>query len=166
MDGRAKRGESLAGKTIALAAVLVTLLAAGTLLSACAQQRATSQFAVAQPAIPQKASENNPEAWLDALEQNPIDQSFVDSLAAFAYRSTASVLGDGADGAKANRMYSPLSLYYALALANEGAAGQTRDEIASVFTWGSMVPPVFSEIHAAMAWSAASVPNSTENGVA
>ena len=132
MDGRAKRGESLAGKTIALAAVLVTLLAAGTLLSACAQQRATSQFAVAQPAIPQKASENNPEAWLDALEQNPIDQSFVDSLAAFAYRSTASVLGDGADGAKANRMYSPLSLYYALALANEGAAGQTRDEIASV----------------------------------
>ncbi|MFR3091813.1 MAG: hypothetical protein ACLTMP_08920 [Eggerthella lenta] len=36
MDGRAKRGESLAGKTIALAAVLVTLLAAGTLLSACA----------------------------------------------------------------------------------------------------------------------------------
>ena len=131
MDGRAKRGESLAGKTIALAAVLVTLLAAGTLLSACAQQRATSQFAVAQPAIPQKASENNPEAWLDALEQNPIDQSFVDSLAAFAYRSTASVLGDGADGAKANRMYSPLSLYYALALANEGAAGQTRDEIAS-----------------------------------
>ena len=27
MDGRAKRGESLAGKTIALAAVLVTLLA-------------------------------------------------------------------------------------------------------------------------------------------
>ena len=37
MDGRAKRGESLAGKTIALAAVLVTLLAAGTLLSACAQ---------------------------------------------------------------------------------------------------------------------------------
>ena len=132
MDGRAKRGESLAGKTIALAAVLVTLLAAGTLLSACAQQRTTSQFAVAQPAIPQKASENNPEAWLDALEQNPIDQSFVDSLAAFAYRSTASVLGDGADGAKANRMYSPLSLYYALALANEGAAGQTRDEIASV----------------------------------
>ena len=132
MDGRAKRGESLAGKTIALAAVLVTLLAAGTLLSACAQQRTTSQFAVAQPAIPQKASENNPEAWLDALEQNPIDQSFVDSLAAFAYRSTASVLGDGADDAKANRMYSPLSLYYALALANEGAAGQTRDEIASV----------------------------------
>ena len=42
------------------------------------------------------------------------------------------MLGDGADGAKANRMYSPLSLYYALALANEGAAGQTRDEIASV----------------------------------
>lgn len=116
MDGRAKRGESLAGKTIALAAVLVTLLAAGTLLSACAQQRTTSQFAVAQPAIPQKASENNPEAWLDALEQNPIDQSFVDSLAAFAYRSTASVLGDGADDAKANRMYSPLSLYYALRL--------------------------------------------------
>ena len=80
---------------------------------------------------PSEASENNPEAWLDALEQNPIDQSFVDSLAAFAYRSTASVLGDGADDAKANRMYSPLSLYYALALANEGAAGQTRDEIAS-----------------------------------
>ena len=36
----------------------------------------------------------------------------------------------------------------------------------SVFTWGSMVPPVFSEIHAAMARSVASVPNSTENGVA
>ena len=104
MDGRSG-AKGLQEKTIALAAVLVTLLAAGTLLSACAQQRTTSQFAVAQPAIPQKASENNPEAWLDALEQNPIDQSFVDSLAAFAYRSTASVLGDGADDAKANRMY-------------------------------------------------------------
>lgn len=39
MDGRAKRGESLAGKTIALAAVLVTLLAAGHIVE---RMRATT----------------------------------------------------------------------------------------------------------------------------
>lgn len=113
-----------------MVALLVVLLAAGTVLSACSAQGLTSQFAVAKPTMPQKATEDDPDAWLNTLEQNPIDQTFVDSLSTFAYRSSASVLSDDVSAdAPANRMYSPLSLYYALALANEGAAGQTRGEI-------------------------------------
>lgn len=138
MNRSAKRGDSLAWKTTAMAVVLVVLFAAGTMLAACARQApagAASQFAVAQPAIPQKASEDNPGAWSKTLEENPVDQAFVDSLSAFAYRSSASVLGGDTDASAdtpANRTYSPISLYYALALANEGAVGQSHDEIDAV----------------------------------
>ncbi|WP_101721208.1 serpin family protein [Eggerthella timonensis] len=151
---QANRGDGLTWKALTLFAALATLLAASALLGACTTQQSTiepageptseptgertGEFAVAQPAMPQKASEDDPEAWLDTLEKNPVDQPFVESLSAFAYRSSASVLGGAADDGgepvadDPNRMYSPLSLYYALALANEGAAGQTRDEIDAV----------------------------------
>lgn len=135
-ERQANRGDGLTWKAAALVAALVALLASSAVLGACGTQQQTSEFAVAQPVMPQKASEDNPDAWLDALEQNPLDQSFVESLSTFAYRSSAAALNDDAGVANsageidpANRMYSPLSLYYALALANEGAAGQTRDEI-------------------------------------
>ena len=135
MNRSAHRGDSLTWKATAMAAVLVALMAAAALLTACAQDKpngAAGQFAVASPAIPQKAAEDDPDSWLNTLEENPVDQAFVDSLSAFAYRSSASVLGGDANAsadAPANRTYSPLSLYYALALANEGAAGATADEI-------------------------------------
>lgn len=140
MNRSAHRGDSLTWKTTAMAAALVALVAAAALLSACAEDKpngAAGQFAVASPAIPQKAAEDDPDSWLNTLEENPVDQAFVDSLSAFAYRSSASVLGGDASAdapadTPANRTYSPLSLYYALALANEGAAGATADEIGAV----------------------------------
>lgn len=139
MERQVNRGDRLTGRAAVLVAALVALLAASTVLGACGAQQPTSEFAVAQPIMPQKASEDDPDAWLDTLEQNPLDQSFVDSLSSFAYRTSAAALSDDdsvANGAgeidPANRMYSPISLYYALALANEGAVGQTRDEIDAV----------------------------------
>ena len=99
MNRSAHRGDSLTWKTTAMAAALVALVAAAALLSACAEDKpngAAGQFAVASPAIPQKAAEDDPDSWLNTLEENPVDQAFVDSLSAFAYRSSASVLGGDA----------------------------------------------------------------------
>ncbi|HIY84134.1 serpin family protein [Rubneribacter sp.] len=81
--------------------------------------------AVAQPMMPEDGAASG--------EQDLVDEEFAQSLSGFAYRSASAVLGDvGADaGMPANGAYSPLSLYYALALANEGAAGTTADQITS-----------------------------------
>lgn len=93
---------------------------------------AYDNFAVAKPEIPAKPAEGDYDTWYDTLDKNPVDPAFTQSLSEFAYRSTAAVL-DPATGASdpdaANSAYSPLSLYYALALAGEGAAGDTAEQI-------------------------------------
>ena len=65
------------------------------------------------------------EGWGRLLEENEISTAFAEGLKDFAYRSGSQVLkretGNGA--------YSPLSVYYALALAGCGAEGETAEEI-------------------------------------
>ena len=66
MNRSAHRGDSLTWKTTAMAAALVALVAAAALLAACAEDRpngAAGQFAVASPAIPQKAAEDDPDSF-------------------------------------------------------------------------------------------------------
>ncbi len=62
------------------------------------------------------------ERW-KVLRENPVDQDFIAAVNGFAQRSGAKLL------AKKGGCYSPLSLYYALALVSEGARGQTADEL-------------------------------------
>ncbi|HIW75527.1 MULTISPECIES: serpin family protein [Gordonibacter] len=98
-------------------------------------------LAVAQPAIPEKPAEDDYDTWMNTLDANPVDFNFTQSLSAFAYRSAAAVLDPTTDAvgananvnadASVNSAYSPLSLYYALALAGEGAAGTTAEQIAA-----------------------------------
>lgn len=61
-------------------------------------------------------------------EDNPLEDSFLDALDRFAYQTSAQVLGNQ----EGNRTYSPLSLYYALALAASGAEGETEVELLSL----------------------------------
>lgn len=128
-----KRWLVTGGLVAALAAGAGTLVACG----ADQQQGGTPEpstttpatLAVAQPTIPEKPAEDDYDAWAETLDQNPLDPSFTESLSAFAYRSSTAALAENTTDAPENRAYSPLSLYYALALAGEGAAGSTAEQI-------------------------------------
>lgn len=124
---------------IALGAIACTMCA--ILLAACSSGgNATDQggspqsmgsadaYAVALPTFPEAPEEDDGQAWMDTIDENPIDSDFVESLSGFSYETASAVLGDAGE----NSTYSPISLYYALALATQGAAGQTADEMNAV----------------------------------
>lgn len=64
--------------------------------------------------------------WKKLLEENQTSDSFREALGRFAFQSGSRVL----TAEKGNVNYSPLSLYYALALAGCGAEGETASQIA------------------------------------
>lgn len=76
---------------------------------------------------PEKAelSPEDYEGWNQLLAENEISEAFAEGLDRFAYESGSAVLKEASD----NGNYSPLSLYYTLALAGCGARGTTADQI-------------------------------------
>ena len=84
---------------------------------------------VMQTGYPAKPDPDDYEAQEKLREDNQVDEAFLDELSGFSYRSAAMLL---AEGDAANENYSPISLYYALAMTRLGAAGATADEMGSV----------------------------------
>ncbi|MEG0504505.1 MAG: serpin family protein, partial [Raoultibacter sp.] len=128
-----KRQVIIAGTIACLlgAAVLAACSSGGT-QGPAGEQTGTDTYAVAMPAFPEKTTEDNPEAWLKVLDENPLDQAYLDSLPAFSYKTAAAVFAQSdaeSAGESMNGTYSPISLYYALALATQGAAGKTAEEM-------------------------------------
>ena len=125
-------------RLVALGAI--ACVASAVLLAACSNTETPSPggstqpagsadaYAVALPAFPAEPSEDDSDAWMKTLDENPLDPAFLESLSGFSYQTASAVLGD----ADENSTYSPISLYYALALATQGAAGQTADEMNAV----------------------------------
>lgn len=117
------------------ACALALALAAGMTLAACAKPAGDvvasydGVATVLQASLPQKPSVDDYEAQNAVLDENRLDQSFLDRLSAFSYDSAPVVL---AGDSKPNENYSPVSLYYALAMTQAGAAGSTQDEIAAL----------------------------------
>lgn len=72
-----------------------------------------------------EAPTSDQERW-KVLSENPVDQEFLKAINVFAQRTGAKLLS------KKGGCYSPLSLYYALALVSEGARGQTAEELYSL----------------------------------
>lgn len=60
-------------------------------------------------------------------EANPVSEKFIGAVNRFSYASAAQLLRTGTD--TKNQNYSPLSLYYALALAAQGSEGSTEEEL-------------------------------------
>jgi len=58
-------------------------------------------------------------------EENPIDDNFIKAVNVFSYETAQELLKDKTD----NFNYSPLSLYYTLALAGTGSGGETQQQI-------------------------------------
>lgn len=65
------------------------------------------------------------EGWNQLLAENEISETFAKGLDRFAYESGSAVLKEAAG----NGNYSPLSLYYTLAMAGCGARGETAGQI-------------------------------------
>lgn len=65
------------------------------------------------------------EAWNRLLDENRISDSFEGALSQFAFQSGSRVLA----AEEGNVSYSPLSLYYAMAIAGCGADGETESQI-------------------------------------
>ena len=65
------------------------------------------------------------EGWNALLAENEISEDFQESLAGFAFQSGSAVLSEAED----NAFFSPLSLYYALAVLGTGAEGETKAEL-------------------------------------
>lgn len=72
-----------------------------------------------------KLSPEDFEGWNKLLEENEISEAFEKGMREFAYKSGSAVLKEE----QGNGNYSPLSLYYTLALAGCGATGETADQI-------------------------------------
>lgn len=79
----------------------------------------------ALPVYPEKIAFEDVEAKQERQINNPVSKATLSAVNKFSYNTAAPVLAD----VKTNGCYSPLSLYYALALAATGAGGGTRDEL-------------------------------------
>lgn len=95
-------------------------------LCSCGSTFLNSNYKLQKEVIYPKAiafHDNN--ANLKLRERNPVEKNFITAINAFSY-NTAQVLLNGRTD---NFNYSPLSIYYALALAGIGAGGETQQQI-------------------------------------
>jgi len=65
------------------------------------------------------------DTWREISEQNPVDDSLIEALSDFSYKTGSIILTN----AGKNINYSPLSLYYALSLAAIGAKNETEAQL-------------------------------------
>lgn len=113
-----------------LAAIIACLacatLAAGQVFSA--GDKVPVPERVGTPEYPAAVSYDDYEARADIQENNPVDQSFIDSINEFAARSSSKVLRRQTE----NYTYSPISAYMALSVATAGSNGSTQRELLEV----------------------------------
>lgn len=116
--------------------VLALACALGAALTGCsskgsAGQTSTREIATATYPAPVAADDFETQFQID--EDNPVDLDFTLSVTDFSYESASQILRSSlAEDGVVNANYSPVSLYYALALCGTGANGQTQDEILSL----------------------------------
>jgi len=105
------------------AAVTVALAGCGTAKVQEPDENNKSYKSVTQVQEPESIDFEDWDARLELQEENPVSEKFTGTVKQFSYASAAQLLRTGAD--TKNQNYSPLSLYYALALAAQGAEGST-----------------------------------------
>ena len=98
---------------------LTLILALG--LTACAQS-GSGVAPAAAPEYPKALSFDDYEGRRAVREEYPVSDGLWDSLSGFSARSASLTLGGRSD----NALYSPVSLWFALALCAESAQGETR----------------------------------------
>lgn len=101
-----------------LAFTLVLVLA----LSACSPSSAKTLRPDAEPIYPKALDFGDYEGRAALREQYPVEDALRDSIEDFSVRSASLALG----GTEDNALFSPISLWFALALCAESAGGETR----------------------------------------
>ena len=105
------------------AALALSAVCGAACLAGCGTQP-TAATALETIQQPKTGSYEDWELIQQTRQENPVSESTFTALDHFAYTTAAQVLGEDANGS-----YSPLSLYYALALAATGAAGETQTQM-------------------------------------
>lgn len=107
--------------------ILVLLAAAG--LAGCQKK---NQPGVIEPVtlkdVTYESEEQKWEAYRNMLDENTISKTFMDGMEAFSYETASRLLKER----KSNLNYSPVSLYYALAMAGSGTEGETWAEVSDL----------------------------------
>lgn len=111
--------------TTAICVCVAAILTLGGIAMAGEKTGNTIVKTLVSPAMPKAIAVNDWEAKDAVREQNVISEEFKAALNAFALQTSSVILPD----AEPNRNFSPLSLYYALALTAAGAEGNTQKEI-------------------------------------
>ena len=118
-----------------LSSALSALLLCGALMSGCSAAPAAAQaLPLTSPSLPQGEA--------DRFAPQP-EEAFRSSLNAFTVTSSGAVLGALSEAE--NGVYSPVSLYLALALCTSGAQGATRQELLGALQAGSMDAAALAE---------------------
>ena len=102
------------------------LIAAVPALAACEGESASADTLVRDAEYPQAVAFDDYDGKRAVWESNPVADDFLAAVDDFAYGSAAALLQQQS-GENVN--YSPLSLYYALAVAAGGAGGETQQEL-------------------------------------
>ena len=101
------------------------LTAAAAVLSGCGTAKENQGGREAETVREAGLSAEDFESWNALLNENEITPDFQEALREFAFDSGSAVLS----GQEENAVFSPLSLYYALAVLGTGAAGETGEEL-------------------------------------
>lgn len=111
------------------AAALAAALASTFMLGGCgARQGATTgggNESLTEVELPEGISWEDTKAQLAWQEENQTPESFEEAVKQFSWKTASALLAE----TEGNRNYSPLSLYYALALTAQGASGSTETEL-------------------------------------
>lgn len=136
-NGRGKNAASIlrpAGKwrRITAAACAVLFLGAGIFLAVRTALPPLSGSSSAAPLVQVSMPDTYEFSDFDTerriREANPVSEDFTEAIRNFSYETASSLLSRSRD----NLNYSPLSLYYALALTASGAGGETQEELLSL----------------------------------
>lgn len=126
-----RKGKMVRAAVRAAVGVLTVLLCAaltGCQAEPAAADKNASVKTVAKARMPEEKTYKTEEERWEAERALQIPEHFNSAYTAFSYETASRILKDGQE----NLLYSPISLYYTLALAAEGAGGETRKEILNI----------------------------------
>lgn len=118
-----KEKKAIWNKWVATAASVILILAIGLLLSKVNDSSTTGL--IWDVRYPKAYAFEDFNARRDIREQNPVSDSFISAINDFTFKTGSLILNETGK----NTNYSPLSLYYALALAATGAENETEAEL-------------------------------------
>lgn len=106
----------------------VTLVIVIIIVSIVPHTRYSSEEALANVVFPKAYAFDDIDTKRAVIDSNPVDDDFLNALNEFSYNTAPQIFVDSSG----NKNYSPVSLYYALAMVATGAEGETANELLSL----------------------------------